>query len=103
MSNDVVESVLKKSYGRKMFPMEDLYVGLMIAEMNDIKVQDQRKYFDMIYYGRQNDCALNKLSLAHRVLKKDLINHAKRAEKALLTCNNTAIEQKHAKTLKDRV
>ena len=100
MSNDVVGSVLKKSYGRKMFPMEDLYVGLMIAEMNNVKVQDQRKHFDMIYNGCKDDCKLNKLFLAHRVLKKDLINHAKRAEKALLTCNNTAIYQKHAKIVK---
>ena len=80
-----------------MFPMEDLYVGLIIAEMNNIKVQDQKKHFDMLYYGRQDDCELNKLFLAHRVLKKDLINHAKRAEKALSTCNNTVIDEKHAK------
>ena len=87
MSNDVAAKVLSRSYGRPLFPMEDLYVGLLVTEMKEIQVRDERKHFDLIYGGRSNDCELNELFLAHRVLGDDLVGHIKRARLALGECS----------------
>lgn len=89
MSNDVVGKVLTKSYGRQLFPMEDLYIGLMIHEMKEVKVTDDKKHFDLIYEGRSDDCDLNDLFLAHRVVGTDLVDHAKRTRNALTSCSGS--------------
>ena len=87
MSGDVLKSVIKASYGRKLFPMEDLFVGLIIHEMNDVKPQDEKKHFNLIYGGKTaNECDFNSLFLLHRVLKENLMNHIKQARSALENC-----------------
>eukprot|EP00794_Sanderia_malayensis_P017426 gene17426-19170_t len=42
MSSDVLRRIIKISYGRKLFPMEDLYVGFMINELNDVTPTDNK-------------------------------------------------------------
>ena len=69
--------------------MEDIYVGLMIAEMPNVMVEDRRKHFDLLYTGRKHDCQLNDLFLAHQVFADNLIRHSARALNALnKNCSN---------------
>ena len=89
ISSDILGAVVKKSYGRKIFPMEDIYIGLIIAEMPNVMVEDQRKHFDLLYTGRKHDCQLNDLFLAHQVFADNLIKHSVRALNALnKDCSN---------------
>jgi len=87
LSSDVVGAVLKLSYGRKLFPMEDLYVGLIVKEIKGVKVRDERHHFDLIYGGSKVGCKMNKLFLAHRVLGDNLLTHIANSRHALQTCN----------------
>ena len=66
MSADVVERILAISYGRKLFPMEDLYVGLMIKDLKDVPPKDNRQNFNLVF-GGTNGCNYNNLFLAHPV------------------------------------
>lgn len=86
MSEDVLGRFLKLSYGRQLFPMEDLYVGLIIKELETVKVNDQRRHFDLIYSGRSNLCDMNNLFLAHQVIGRNQLVHIKKARHALETC-----------------
>jgi len=87
MSNDVLTSVIKMSYGRKLFPMEDLYVGLMITELDGVQPRDEKKHFNLVYGGKTaDDCDFNSLFLLHRVLGANLAEHMKKARYALENC-----------------
>ena len=86
MSEDVLGGILKLSYGRKLFPMEDLYVGFMVRELGDVTPTDNRKHFNLVYSGVKTDCEMNDLFLAHRVVDNNQMKLIQRARKALLTC-----------------
>ncbi|XP_002158003.1 beta-1,3-galactosyltransferase 5 [Hydra vulgaris] len=85
MSEDVLKSIINFSYGRSLFPMEDLYVGLMAYELK-VPVRDEKSHFDLNYAGRQNDCDLNNLFLAHPVLGSNQLALIQRWRKAQSTC-----------------
>lgn len=87
MSNDVLAAVVKMSFGRFLFPMEDLYVGLMVKELEGVQPRDERKHFNLVYNGlTTKDCDFNSLFLLHRVLGENLIKHTKQAKNALENC-----------------
>ena len=88
MSSDVLASVIKLSYGRLLFPMEDLYVGLMIRELDGVQPRDERKHFNLVYNGKtENDCDLNSIFLLHRVVgAENLGKLIKQARYALENC-----------------
>lgn len=86
MSNDVLGEVISASYGRKLFPMEDLYIGLIIDGMTDVVIKDARQNFDLLFVGRSKECDLNNLFLAHRVFGPTLIKMIKRSRNAMSTC-----------------
>ena len=87
MSGDVLKSVIKASYGRKLVPMEDAFIGLLIEEMKDVKPRDERKRFNLAYNGLvAYKCSFNKLFLLHRVLKENLMKHIKQARNAMENC-----------------
>ena len=87
MSHDVLGKVVKKSYGHMIFPMEDVYVGLMVKDIG-IEPVDERKHFNLIYSDQTHDlCKMNSLFLAHQVLgSKNLIKHIRAAHLALEQC-----------------
>ena len=87
MSADVLSSVVKLSYGRPLFPMEDLYVGLVVKELNGVQPRNEKKHFNLVYDGHtQKDCDMNNLFLLHRVLGQHLVEHMKQARNALENC-----------------
>uniref|UniRef100_A0A7M5V633 Hexosyltransferase n=2 Tax=Clytia hemisphaerica TaxID=252671 RepID=A0A7M5V633_9CNID len=87
MSSDVLASVIKLSYGRFLFPMEDLYVGLMIRELDGVQPRDERKHFNLVYNGKtENSCDLNSIFLLHRVLGQNLVKHINQSRNALENC-----------------
>ena len=87
MSNDVLASVIKLSYGRYLFPMEDLYVGLMIKELDGVQPRDEKKHFNLVYSGKTaNACDFNSLFLLHRVTGANLVEHIKKARHAIESC-----------------
>jgi len=87
MSSDVLASVIKLSYGRFLFPMEDLYVGLMIRELDGVQLRDERKHFNLVYNGKtENNCDLNSIFLLHRVLGQNLVKHINQSRNALENC-----------------
>uniref|UniRef100_A0A7M5TZN8 Hexosyltransferase n=1 Tax=Clytia hemisphaerica TaxID=252671 RepID=A0A7M5TZN8_9CNID len=88
ISSDVLASVIKLSYGRLLFPMEDLYVGLMIRELDGVQPRDERKHFNLVYNGKtENSCDLNSIFLLHRVVgAENLAKLGKQARYALVNC-----------------
>ena len=77
---------MSMSYGRDLFPMEDLYVGLMIDKMKEVKIQDEKRHFDLAYSDKSDDCELNHLFLGHQIFGENLVSHIKRARKAMTLC-----------------
>ena len=86
LSSDVVGEILKISYGRKIFPLEDLYVGLIIAEMLYVEVRDQRKHFDLFYMDRKYGCEINDIFVAHPVVGDDVRRQYIGSQDALKNC-----------------
>lgn len=86
MSEDLLLKVVQKSYGYKLFPMEDLYVGLLMKELG-VQPRDEKQHFNLVYSGKTvNNCRLNILFLAHQILGKNLMDHIKQARNALENC-----------------
>ena len=86
MSDDVLGRILKISYGRKLFPMEDLYVGLMVRDLRDVQPTDHKDHFDLIFEGRKNLCEFNKLFLAHAVKPENMLKMTLQASFARKIC-----------------
>lgn len=86
LSSDVVSEILKISYGRKTFPLEDLYVGLIIAEMPYVKVRDERKHFQLFYVDRKYGCEINDIFVAHPVVGDEVRRHYIGSQDALKNC-----------------
>ena len=86
LSSDVVSEILKISYGRKTFPLEDLYVGLIIAEMPYVKVRDERKHFQLFYLDRKYGCEINDIFVAHPVVGDEVRRHYIGSQDALKNC-----------------
>ena len=72
-------------YGRN-FPLEDVFVGLLLEEMPDVKALQNAKYFKAAYNGKSTGCDLNNLFVAHRALGSDQIKLLKMARQALIYC-----------------
>ena len=85
MSDDVLGRILAISYGRKLFPMEDLYVGLMIKELGDVPPTDNKSSFNLMFDGASG-CRYNTLYLAHPVDPNDQLKMFLEAELALRMC-----------------
>lgn len=85
MSDDVLGRILAISYGRKLFPMEDLYVGLMVKDLGDVDPIDNKESFNLIFDGVQG-CKYNTLYLAHPVNPNDQLKMHLEAELAQTNC-----------------
>ena len=85
MSDDVLGRILAISYGRKLFPMEDLYVGLMVKELGDVAPTDNKQSFNLIFDG-VHGCRYNTLYLAHPVDPTAQLKMLLEAELAQRTC-----------------
>eukprot|EP00795_Rhopilema_esculentum_P013653 gene13653-4552_t len=85
MSDDVLGRMIKMSYGRKLFPMEDLYVGLLIKSLGDVKPFDNKQGFDLVFGGAEG-CRYTSLYLAHPVRPDDQLRMLLEAHFALQTC-----------------
>lgn len=87
MSNDVLGKIMSISYERKLFPMEDVYVGLMVRELSEVKIQDEKQHFNLVYNGNTHGCDFNNLFLAHQVKGKNLLKSLEMARKAIMSCS----------------
>lgn len=85
MSDDVLQRILAISYGKKLFPMEDLYVGLLVKELGDVEPIDNKHSFNLIFDGVKG-CRYNSLYLAHSVNSNDQLRMLLEAELAQRTC-----------------
>ena len=59
MSKDVLSDVVKLSYTYQFFPLEDVYVGMVIRDLGDVKATDNRKHFSMSYGAIGVGCLMN--------------------------------------------
>ena len=66
--------------------MEDLYVGLLVKELDGVKVNDQKRHFNLVYQGSTPLCEMNELFLAHQVFGNNQIKHIKKAREAMQKC-----------------
>ena len=85
MSDDVLGRILQISYGRKLFPMEDLYVGLMVKDLGDVAPLDNKQSFNLVFGGIKG-CGYNKLYLAHPVSPEHQLKMLLEAEVAQRNC-----------------
>ena len=86
MSEDVLSKVVKMSYGRKIFPMEDIYVGLMMKELG-INTLNLKGHCDLGYEGQMpSKCDMNKYFFLHPVSGKHLVKYIINTRLALEEC-----------------
>ncbi len=85
MSTDVLKRIITTSYKRKLFPMEDLYVGFMVKDLSDVTPKDNKQGFNLVFGGVQG-CAYNNLYLAHPVEPENQLKMLLEAQVAQRTC-----------------
>ena len=67
MSKDVLSDVVKLSYTYQIFPLEDVYVAMIIRDLGDVKAKDNRKHFRLSYGAIGVGCWMNNLFVQHDV------------------------------------
>ena len=90
MSKDVLSDVVKLSYTYQIFPLEDVYVAMIIRDLRDVKVKDNRKHFSMSYGAIGVGCLMNNLFVQHDVFPQ-LSNYyqaSRESLKILHICKN---------------
>ena len=87
LSSDVVGRIINISYSQTFFPLEDVYVGLLVSKLPDVKPRDRRNHFDLLYDDYAIGCGINNLFLAHKVSDYSLKQHYRRAGFALTRCS----------------
>ena len=87
ISQDVLWNIKLRSRGRKIFPYEDIYVGMMAHEL-DISVRDERDHFwTYSYHEQPDDCQLKDLFIVHEVPVERVIQLTDRVSRAFSKCS----------------
>ena len=84
MSMDVLQQVVQLQYERRLVPMEDLDVGLLVRVLGVTSV-DNKKRFDMTFKIPPL-CRLNEVLLAHAVNKSSMALMQTMTEQARTEC-----------------
>ena len=66
--------------------MEDVFIGILIEELKDVKIVNNKDKFNVFYDGKRTGCKLNNLFVAHRVLGEGQDRHLQMAREALTNC-----------------
>ncbi len=85
ISADVLNRIMKQTFSRKIFPIDDAYVGIMVKELKDVSIKNYRQHFKMEFKGIEG-CGYNSLFVAHPVKASEQLQMFLEAYRAHITC-----------------
>ena len=68
MSKDVLNDVAKLSYTFRLFPLEDVYVAMLVHDLGDVRAEPNGRYFRMGGGGHKVGCEMNNIFVQHGVI-----------------------------------
>lgn len=86
ISSDILPKIIKTLYTQHVFPLEDIFVGVAINQVN-IQPIDNRKSFNLLFSGVNNLCDYFNIILLHPVHPREFLNMRLQAELAQRVCS----------------